>query len=106
MGRATSGAVVTAFLCLILLKVRISGFSYILLSMQQDLGFSRDSANSLEFTPSAAGLLVVFVAGALSDRWGPRRMLAIGLRFHNGAVIVGWHRIDMVVIGRILDGVG
>jgi len=46
VGRATSGAVVTAFLCLILLKVRISGFSYILLPMQQDLGFSRESANS------------------------------------------------------------
>lgn len=108
VGRATSGAVVTAFLCLILLKVRISGFSYILLSMQQDLGFSRDSANSLEFTPSAAGLLVVFVAGALSDRWGPRRMLAIGITlFIIGAVIVGLApNLIWIVIGRILDGIG
>lgn len=88
--------------------VTLSSFEFVLVDMQLDLGFSTDDANSLNYMPAAASLLVVFVAGSLADRWGPRRMLLIAATlFTAGAIMVGLApSTTWVVMGRILDGVG
>ena len=106
--RSASGTVVTAFLAMAATYVTLSSFEFVLVDMQTDLGFSTDDANSLNYMPAAASLLVVFVAGSLADRWGPRRMLLIAATlFTAGAVMVGLAPgTTWVVLGRILDGVG
>lgn len=106
--RSTSGTVVTAFLAMAATYVTLSSFEFVLVDMQLDLGFSTDNANSLNYMPAAASLLVVFIAGSLADRWGPRRMLLIAATlFTAGAIMVGLAPgTTWVVMGRILDGVG
>jgi DHA2 family methylenomycin A resistance protein-like MFS transporter len=106
--RATRGTVATAFLAMVATYVTLSSFEFVLVDMQLDLGFSTDDANSLAYTPAAASLLVVFIAGALADRWGPRRLLVIAsLLFTMGAVLVGLApSTTWVTVGRTLDGIG
>ena len=106
--KATTGTVATAFLAMVAAYVTLSSFEFVLVDMQLDLGFSTDDANSLAYTPAAASLLVVFIAGALADRWGPRRLLVIAsLLFTMGAVLVGVApSTTWVTVGRTLDGIG
>ena len=106
--RSMAGIVVTAFLAMASTSVTLSSFEFVLVDMQRDLGFSTDDANSLAYVPAAASLLVVFIAGSLADRWGPRRLLLLaGTLFTAGAVLVGFApNTTWVVLGRILDGVG
>ena len=106
--RASAGTIVTAFLAMAATYVTLASFEFVLVDMQLDLVFSTDSANSLAYMPAAASLMVVFIAGSLADRWGPRRMLVIAVTlFTSGAVLVGIAPdLTWVVVGRILDGVG
>lgn len=106
--RASAGTIVTAFLAMAATYVTLASFEFVLVDMQLDLVFSTDSANSLAYMPAAASLMVVFIAGSLSDRWGPRRLLVIAVTlFTGGAVLVGIAPdLTWVVVGRILDGVG
>lgn len=106
--RASTGTVVTAFLAMAATYVTLASFEFVLVAMQLDLLFSTDSANALAYMPAAASLMVVFIAGALADRWGPRRLLVTAITlFTSGAVLVGLApNLTWVVVGRILDGVG
>lgn len=103
-----SGTVLTAFLALGGSCVTLASFEFVLVAMQTDMGFSTDEANSLAYVPAAASLLVVFIAGSLADRWGPRRVLLVaGSLFTTGAVLVGIApTTGVVVLGRVFDGVG
>jgi MFS transporter, DHA2 family, methylenomycin A resistance protein len=106
--RTTRGTVATAFLAMVATSVTLSSFEFVLVDMQLDLGFSTDDANSLAYMPAAASLLIVFIAGSLADRWGPRRLLVIAsLLFTAGAALVGVApSTSWVIVGRTLDGVG
>ena len=106
--RASTGTIVTAFLAMAATYVTLASFEFVLVDMQLDLVFSTDSANSLAYMPAAASLIVVFIAGSLADRWGPRRLLVVAITlFTIGAVLVGLApNLTWVVLGRILDGVG
>lgn len=108
MTRSSTATVVTAFLAMAATFVTLASFEFVLVAMQLDLVFSTDSANSLAYMPAAASLSVVFIAGSLADRWGPRRLLILAITlFTSGAVLVGIApNLTWVVIGRILDGVG
>lgn len=88
--------------------VSLAGFELILVPMQTDLVFSVDNANALVFMPAAASLVIVFLAGSIADRWGPRRPLVVAaLLFMIGAILIGAApSLPWVVLGRILDGVG
>ncbi len=103
-----TGTIATAFLAMVATYVTLSSFEFVLVAMQTDLLFSADSANALPLMPAAASLLLVFVAGALADRWGPRRLLLMSITlFTLGALIVGLApNVTWVIVGRILDGVG
>jgi len=103
-----TGMVVAAFLAMGCGLVSLAGFELILVPLQVDLQFSVDDANALIFMPSAASLLIVFVAGSLTDRWGPRRPLVIATAmFTLGSALVGLApSLPWVVLGRVLDGIG
>lgn len=104
----SKGLVVTALLVIASASIMLASFQYVLVAMQTDLSFSTDSANALAFLPSAASLAVVFVAGSLADRWGPRRLLVIAISlFTAGALLVAVAPdVTWVLLGRILDGIG
>jgi MFS family permease len=89
-------------------SVMLAGFQYVVTGMQLEFAFSTDTANALSFMPSAASLLVVFIAGSLADRWGPRRLLLTAITlFIGGAVVVAAAPgMTWVIIGRVLDGIG
>jgi len=106
--RSATGAVVAGMLVIASASVNLASFQYVFVGMQLEFSFSTDVANALAFMPSAASLLVVFAAGSLADRWGPRRLLVIAVAlFTLGALVVSLApSLTWVLAGRILDGVG
>ncbi len=102
------GTILTAFVATAAMYVTLSSFGFALVDMQVDLGFSTDDVNALAYMPAAGALLVVFVAGSLADRWGPRRLLILGLALYTtGAAVIGLApSVAWIIVGRILDGVG
>lgn len=103
-----TGLVLASLFVIASASVMLASFQYVLVEMQVEFSFSTDSANALAFMPSAASLLVVFLAGSLADRWGPRRLLLLGITlFVAGGVLVSVApSLGFVVVGRVLDGVG
>lgn len=106
--RRPTGLIVASLLVIASASVMLASFQYVLVELQVEFAFSTDSANALAFMPSAASLLVVFIAGSLADRWGPRRLLIIAIStFISGALLVTLAPSSgVVVLGRVLDGVG
>lgn len=106
--RSSTGLIVAAMLGISAASVMLASFQYVLVEMQTEFTFSTDSANALAFMPSAASLMVVFIAGALADRWGPRRLFiaSIVLFISGGALVAVAPGLPMVIVGRLLDGVG
>ena len=102
------GTVVTAFVAAGAMYVTLSSFGFTLVPMQAELGFTTDDVNALAYMPAAGSLLVVFIAGSLADRWGPRRLLILALTFYiTGAAVIGLApSVAWIVVGRILDGIG
>ena len=106
--RSSTGLIVAAMLGIAAASVMLASFQYVLVEMQTEFVFSTDSANALAFMPSAASLTVVFIAGALADRWGPRRLFiaSISLFIAGGALVAVAPSLPVVIVGRLLDGVG
>ena len=102
------GTIVTAFVATAAMYVTLSSFGFAMVEMQVDLGFTTDDVNALAYMPAAGSLLVVFVAGSLADRWGPRRLLILALALYTtGAAVIGLApNVAWIIVGRILDGVG
>lgn len=88
--------------------VAMATYDYMLAPMQADLGFSLDAGNLAVMLPALGGLAVVFVAGALGDHVGQRRVIALGAAtFVVGAVLVaGAPNLATVAAGRTIEGVG
>ena len=86
----------------------ISTFDYMLVPMQEEMGFAIDTANAVLLIPEIGGLALVFVAGALGDQLGKRRMIVVGATiFTVGALLICVATsLPVVVIGRVLDGSG
>lgn len=106
--RSATGAVVAGIVVIASASVNLASFYYVFVGMQLEFSFSTDVANALAFMPAAASLLVVFAAGSLADRWGPRRLLVAAVAlFTLGALIVCLSpNLTWVLVGRILDGIG
>ena len=81
---------------------------YILTAIGDDLGFSIDSANILRIAPPAASLLAVFIAGALGDAFGSKKvLLGGGLIYCIGVAIeLGSQSFGLILAGRALEGIG
>ena len=106
--KPTLGVVVAAFLAMAATYFTMSSAEFVLTVAQVDLGFTVDDANALTFAPSAASLVIVFLAGSLADRWGPRPMLlGASALFTIGAVLVCVApSLTWIIVGRMLDGIG
>lgn len=106
--RLPAGLITASLIAVACASATVASFQYVVVDMQSALGFSSDSANALTFMPMAASLLVVFLAGSLADRWGPRPIQLCAISsFTAGAVLVAVApNLGVAVIGRMLDGVG
>ncbi len=95
-------------LAMTMMCVALSTFDYMLVAMQEDLGFAIDSANAVLLIPELGCLALVFLAGTLGDHLGKRRMIAAGaVLFVTGAVLVGTApSLPVVIVGRVLEGGG
>ena len=106
--RLPTGPLTASLIAVACASVMIASFQYVVVEMQVYFRFSSDSANALTFMPLAASLLVVFAAGSLADRWSARPVLIWAIScFTIGAALVAIApSVGIVVIGRVLDGVG
>ena len=81
---------------------------YLLTAIGEELNFSVDNANLLRIAPPAASLLAVFIAGALGDGFGSKKVLLSGaLVYCVGIVIVlTGQSFGAILAGRALEGIG
>jgi DHA2 family methylenomycin A resistance protein-like MFS transporter len=99
---------ITAYLAISASLVSFSSLEFMLVEIQSDFSMSPDETIVVAQIASAACLMAVFLAGALSDRLGTRRMLVgSSLLFGVGSACVGLAlNITMLVIGLSIAGVG
>lgn len=95
-------------LAIALVAIGASTFDYMLEAMQVDLGFAIDTGNAVMLIPEIGGLALVFVAGAMGDHLGRRRMIIAGAAvFALGAALVTVAPgVGVVAAGRALEGAG
>ena len=95
-------------LAIALVAIGASTFDYMLEAMQVDLGFAIDTGNAVMLIPEIGGLALVFVAGAMGDHLGRRRMIIAGAAvFALGAALVTIAPgVGVVAAGRALEGAG
>jgi len=81
---------------------------YILTAIGDDLGFSIDNANILRIAPPAASLLAVFMAGALGDAFGSKKVLLGGALIYcfGVAIVLCSQSFGLILTGRALEGIG
>jgi MFS family permease len=88
----------------------LSRFSYtaILPSMQEGLGLNNTQAGGLATANLAGYLFMAIVGGALASRFGPRRVITIGLLLASaGMLITGLAAAyPQALAGRFLSGIG
>lgn len=86
----------------------LSTFDFMLVALQRDLGLSIDQGNAVQIVPTAAALLIVFLAGRLDDVFGSRTVSLVGSAlFCAGSVVSALaETLSMVVLGRALEGIG
>ena len=100
--------IVAAFLACAMTLVAEATSEYMLMPIQSDLSLSADETNRLALLPDLAGLIAVFLAGALAVRFGRRSLVIVGaLVFGSGAVLVALAPNVLVLMsGRVLCGLG
>ena len=103
-----AAVVVVAFLALSVTLIAEATSEYMLAPIQSDMGLSVDETNRLALMPDTAGLIAVFLAGALAVRLGRRTVLSLGaLSFAAGSIIVALAPgVQVLIAGRILCGLG
>lgn len=98
----------TAYLAISASLISFSSLEFMLVEIQRDFSLTSDGTMVVAQIASAACLVAVFLAGALADRIGNRKMLVrAGLVFAAGALIVGAAPNAVVlVLGLSVAGVG
>lgn len=86
----------------------VTGLTFLVTPMAEDLGLASTSVELALVAPSIAALLVVFVAGRAGDRLGERRtIIAAGIVFTVGAGLLASASIDpVVIVGLAMCGAG
>lgn len=99
---------VTAFLASAITLISEATSEYMLIPIQSEMSLSTDEINRLALLPDLAGIIAVFLAGALAVRFGRRRILITSaLVFATGSVVVALAPTAAVLIGgRVLCGLG
>jgi DHA2 family methylenomycin A resistance protein-like MFS transporter len=100
--------ILCAFLAIATALVAEATSEYMLVPIQADLSLSTDETNRLALLPDLAGLIAVFLAGALAVRYGRRMLVTAGsICFGTGAVVVALAPNVLVLMsGRVLCGLG
>jgi DHA2 family methylenomycin A resistance protein-like MFS transporter len=81
---------------------------YILTAIGEELNFSVDNANLLRIAPPAASLLAVFIAGALGDVFGSKKVLLGGAGIYciGILIVLTGQSFGLILAGRALEGIG
>lgn len=98
----------TAFLAIAAGLISFSSLEYMLVEIQENFSMSPEATIVVTQIAVGASLLVVFLAGALADRLGDRRLLSwASAAFCVGAVVVGLspHQLTLIV-GLSIGGIG
>ncbi|MEZ5186535.1 MAG: MFS transporter [Candidatus Nanopelagicales bacterium] len=85
-----------------------ASYNFVVVPMLEGLGASETQNSILRELPSIAGLLVIFLAGTLGQRWGERRFITrCGILFTvgNAAVLVA-PVMAVAVAGLVLESIG
>lgn len=109
VGRPTRTRLVAAcFLGIATGLVAMTSLEAMLVPLQNDFVLSVDDINVLVLAVSAGSLLILFAAGSLADRLGPRRILTLGVIINLlGAVLVASASgMPWLMAGRIVGGIG
>ena len=98
----------TAYLAISASLISFSSLEFMLVEMQSDFSMSADTTIVVAQIAAAACLMAVFLAGALTDRFGHRRMLVrSSVVFGVGALIVGTApNVAVLVLGLAVSGIG
>ena len=98
----------TAFLAIAAGLISFSSLEFMLVEIQTDFSMSPDATIVVSQIAAGASLLAVFLAGALADRLGDRRMLSwASAAFCAGAVVVGLSpQVVTLIVGLSIGGVG
>lgn len=93
---------------LALVAFALGTFDYMVEAMREDMGFSPEDGNAALVVPEVGCLIVVFLAGAMGDALGRRRVIAAGgLAFAAGGAMVALApSLAWVSAGRVLEGIG
>lgn len=83
-------------------------FTFVFPEISRGFDLTVDQINFALKVPVVGSLVVVFLAGSLSDRLGPRRVAtAGGLCFCAGsAIALAAPRVEVLMAGRLLEGLG
>lgn len=110
MGRDSSTRLraVTAFLAISAGLVSYTCLEFMLEALRDDFSMSSDETMVVADIASGASLLVVFLVGALADRWGDRRALSTAsVTFCAGALLIGIApNAGVLLVGQSLSGIG
>ena len=85
-----------------------ASYNYVVVPMLEGLGASETQGSLLRQLPSIAGLLVIFLAGILGDRWGERALITrCGILFTVGNAAVAVAPVMAVAVaGLVLESIG
>jgi len=98
----------TAYLAISASLISFSSLEFMLVEMQSDFSMSPNTTMVVAQIAAAACLVAVFLAGALTDRLGHRRMLVrSSVVFGLGALVVGTApNVVVLVLGLSVSGIG
>lgn len=105
---AVRPSALTAYLAISASLMSFSSLEFMLVEIQKDFAMSADSTMVVAQIASASCLVAVFLAGALADRVGNRRMLEwSSALFCLGALFVGVApNVGVLVVGLSVAGIG
>lgn len=87
-------------------QLSFATYDFMVLALQRDLGLSIDQINAVQLMPTAAALLVAFVAGRLDEAFGSRQLIAgAAALFCLGTMLSALaNGLPALLLGRAMEG--
>ncbi|WP_428031417.1 MFS transporter [Ancylobacter sp.] len=87
-------------------QLSFATYDFTVLALQRDLGLSIDQINAVQLMPTAAALVIVFVAGRLAQAFGSRRLIAAAAAlFCLGTLLSALSTgLPTLLLGRAMEG--
>ena len=87
-------------------QLSFATYDFMVVALQRDLGLSIDQINAVQLMPTAAALLIVFVAGLLDAALGSRRLIAAAaVVFCLGTLLSALSEgLAALLLGRAMEG--